>query len=314
MYNRTYQLQSLAEGLKASNKYKKDCIIVFDDSDVRLPLKQNSRTESTYGDFGRDFTLYMTDVGTLRSLIAKIDEGANDINSLLYESASAVTNEQNSAISTKLNELIAKTNSICTQCKASASAIEKRKNNGSPTEARMRENAYNVSLKHFQAAIVRYQESQVNFKKAIKERTVRQIQLIYPDVRQDELNRMLLPGRSHSVLEFAARSSILGNSSLTDAVNSIQSKYNDVLALEESVEELHQMMIELAAVVAYQGDLIDQVENNAMKAVEYTEKAAHELVLAHRNKKRRNKMIMYITMGLTVGGIVVIVPLVMKLS
>ncbi|KAK1933381.1 SNARE domain containing protein [Babesia divergens] len=313
MYTRTHQLQSIAEGIQVPNKYVKDCIIVVDNDDIATALTPRGDDEEGEDGFSPDFRKFMKDVTKVRELISRIDGGVKAINDLLDVSASAVTNEQNANVSAKLNKQIAETNEVCTQCMASTSAIEKEKDKGTPTEARMRTNAYNVCLKHFQAAMKRYQDAQIDFKKAIKERTARQIQLIYPDVEQADLDRMVTPGNTHSVLEYAARSSILGNSSLTDAVNNIQSKYNDVLALEESVEELHQMMVELAGVASYQGDLIDQVEHNAMKAVEYTQKTTQELIKAQRNKRRSSKMIMYITIAVTVTGVVVMVPFVVKL-
>ncbi|ORM42358.1 Syntaxin-2 [Babesia sp. Xinjiang] len=256
----------------------------------------------------------MRDVHTARGLIASIDEGAKAINSLMELSASAVTNEQNAAVSTKLNDIIACVNEACTKCKGAISALEKEKDKGTPTEGRMRVNAYNLCLKHFQASVKRYQDAQNVFKKEIKDRTARQIQLIYPDAEKAELERMMVPANTHLVLEYAARSSIVGNSSLTDALQTIQSKYNDVLALEESVEELHQMMVELAGIVSYQGDLIDQVEYNTMKAVEYTEKANVELIKAHQNKRRSSRLIMYITIGATLAGLSVAVPIILKIT
>lgn len=38
MYNRTHQLQRIAEGIQVPNKYVKDCIIVVDNDDIATAL------------------------------------------------------------------------------------------------------------------------------------------------------------------------------------------------------------------------------------------------------------------------------------
>ncbi|GIX61690.1 SNARE domain containing protein [Babesia caballi] len=313
MYNRTQQLRNIAYGLKEPIGYNKDYIIVF--NDFGKPSCQ-PEAEDRNDDDGLEegFEQYMCDVQAVRELIGKVDEGAKGIYALIDLSASAVTTDHNADVSTKLNQLIESTNDFCSRCKVSITALETEKDKGTATESRMRSNAYNVCLKHFQSAVKRYQDAQITFKKAIKERTARQVQLIYPELDASELDRMMAPGNAQQVLEQAARSAIIGGGTLIDAVNNIQSKYNDVLALEDSVEELHQMMIELAGIVRYQGELIDQVEYNTMKAVEYTEKANVELVKAQDLKRRRNKLIMYITGGATVGTLMIVVPLVLKVA
>ncbi|GFE53010.1 SNARE domain containing protein protein [Babesia ovis] len=309
MYNRTQQLKSLAEGVKQTNTYTKDCIVVV--QDVTLPYVHEGGDDE---EFDASFREYMNNVKDARALIASIDDGAKAINALMELSASAVTNEQSAGVSTKLNDIIARVNEACTKCKGITTILQGQKDQGTPTEKRMRTNACNVCLNHFQASIKRYQDAQIVFKKAIKERTARQIQLIYPDAEPGELERLMAPANAHTVLETAARSSIVGNNNLVDAVQTIQSKYNDVLALEESVEELHQMMVELAGVVSYQGDLIDQVEFNTLKAVEYTEKANVELVKARSLRMRNSKIIMYITIGLTLAGLAVAIPIILKIT
>eukprot|EP00371_Babesia_bovis_P002859 XP_001611506.1 SNARE domain containing protein [Babesia bovis T2Bo] len=264
--------------------------------------------------FDPDFKEYMANVQDARKLIASIDDGAKAICALMELSATAVTSEQSAGVSSKLNDLIAQINDSCSKTKSLTTKLQNGKDKGTPTEKRMRNNAYNVCIKHFQNSVKRYQDAQIVFKKAIKERTARQIQLIYPEADPSELEKVMAPGNAHMVLESAARSSIVGNTNLVDAVQNIQSKYNDVLALEDSVEELHQMMVELAGVVSYQGDLIDQVEYNTMKAVEYTEKANVELVKARTIRLRNSKLIMYVTIGLTGVGVIIAVPIILKFT
>ncbi len=53
----------------------------------------------------------------------------------------------------------------------------------------------------------------------------------------------------------------------------VAGKYQDVLALEQSVAELHQMFLDFALLTEQQGELIDQIEFNVKSAADYVEDA-----------------------------------------
>ena len=55
--------------------------------------------------------------------------------------------------------------------------------------------------------------------------------------------------------------------------NKVAGKYQDVLALEQSVAELHQMFLDFALLTEQQGELIDQIEFNVKSAADYVEEA-----------------------------------------
>ncbi|AFZ79091.1 hypothetical protein BEWA_019360 [Theileria equi strain WA] len=311
MYNRTHQLQALAAGQAISNAYHPDCIITVSDE---LSLQNGPKDDEGEASFGQDFVQFMAEVDATRKCIKFIDDGTESIKKLLNLSLDVVTSAQNDEISTNLNKLIEQTNIICTQCKSNITKLEPKKSHGTPTETRIRTNAYNVCVKHFQNAMKRYQDAQVNFKKSIKDRATRQIQLIYPEMNEYELEQILVQSNTHSAVEYVAKSNILGGINLRDAVTNIQGKYNDILALEQSMEGLKQMMVDLAGVVSYQGDLIEQIERNALEAVDYTDRANAQLIKAQHNKKRGGRLLMWLTCSVICGGIIVIIPVIIRLA
>ena len=67
-------------------------------------------------------------------------------------------------------------------------------------------------------------------------------------------------------------------------------KYQDVLTLEQSVAELHQMFLDFALLTEQQGELLDQIEFNVTQAADYVEEAnveTHEAI--EYQKKIRKK-------------------------
>jgi t-SNARE complex subunit (syntaxin) len=57
----------------------------------------------------------------------------------------------------------------------------------------------------------------------------------------------------------------------------VAGKYHDVLALESSVAELHQMFLDSASLTEQQGELLDQIEFQVKQAGDYVEDANVEV-------------------------------------
>ena len=57
--------------------------------------------------------------------------------------------------------------------------------------------------------------------------------------------------------------------SIRNAYENVASKYQDVLVLEASVVELHQMFLDFALLTEEQGELLDQIEHQVKAAQEY---------------------------------------------
>jgi t-SNARE complex subunit (syntaxin) len=60
----------------------------------------------------------------------------------------------------------------------------------------------------------------------------------------------------------------------------VADKYQDVLTLEASVSELHQMFLDFALLVEKQGELLDQIEAQVKEASDYIEAGNLEMVEA----------------------------------
>jgi len=74
------------------------------------------------------------------------------------------------------------------------------------------------------------------------------------------------------------------------AYQNVAGKYQDVLTLEQSVAELHQMFLDFALLTDQQGELLDQIEHQVKSAADYIEDAnvdVHEAI--EYQKKIRKK-------------------------
>ncbi|CCF75869.1 syntaxin 1B/2/3 [Babesia microti strain RI] len=314
MYDRFSELKSIAAGSKTQRPV--DCVIINiddfgpNDTTKNEYIDNNSKADTNFVTENRDLNSYMAHIEVVRAYINKIHASSNAIRSLMTRIVSSSTIQQEEELSNKLNAIVTQTNEECANCKNAIMELKEKRNRGNSTEAQIRENAYNVSLKQFQSALKEYRDAQTQFRKTSKAKTARQLQIAYPEMNNEDLKKV--ENGSYKAIESILQSKIIGNHTLKDAIVDIQEKYKDVISLEKSVEELHQMIIDLAGLVSYQGELIYQIEHNALKAVEYTDKANDELKKAEDYKRSGSKIMIWIAFGITIASVFVIVPVVFK--
>ena len=88
----------------------------------------------------------------------------------------------------------------------------------------------------------------------------------------------------------------------------VADKYQDVLALEASVAELHQMFVDFALLTEQQGELLDQIEFQVKAAVDYIDDGNKELVESiELQKSIRKKQFCIFVIFVAVLGIIILI-------
>lgn len=70
------------------------------------------------------------------------------------------------------------------------------------------------------------------------------------------------------------------NTEIQSTFDKVAGKYQDVLKLEQSVAELHQLFMDFALLTEQQGELLDSIEYNVQTANEHVECANEETMKA----------------------------------
>ena len=87
---------------------------------------------------------------------------------------------------------------------------------------------------------------------------------------------------------------------------SVADKYQDVLTLEASVAELHQMFLDFALLTEKQGELLDLIEHNVKEAGEYVDEGNKNMTEAiDLQKSILKKWCIIIFIVLAVIGIII---------
>ncbi|OCT70313.1 hypothetical protein XELAEV_18037237mg [Xenopus laevis] len=147
-------------------------------------------------------------------------------------------------------------------------------------------NNHSVLSRKFVDVMTKYNEAQVDFREKSKGRIQRQLEITGKSTTDEELEEMLESGNP-SIFT----SGIINDSQISrQALSEIESRHRDIVQLESSLKELHDMFMDIAMLVENQGESLDNIELNVMNSVEHVEKAREETTKAvkYQNKARKS--------------------------
>ncbi|XP_069476188.1 syntaxin-2 isoform X4 [Ambystoma mexicanum] len=152
-----------------------------------------------------------------------------------------------------------------------------------------------------------YNETQTFFRERSKGRIQRQLEITGKSTTDEELEEMLESGNP-SIFT----SDIISDSQITrQALNEIESRHKDIMKLETSIRELHDMFVDMAMLVETQGEMVNNIEKNVANAEVYVERAKEETKKAvrYQSKARRKKWIIILLVLVALGLIALIIGL-----
>ena len=219
----------------------------------------------------KDFFL---DVDVIKADIAYIRSAAAQITQINEEAVMATTSEKESELSKKLQPLVAEANKRAKKAKSLLSGVKdeteklKKSNGAKASELRIRENLVNTLTRKFIEEMKNYQKAQQQYKTDIKAKVQRQVHIVKPDATPEEIETVM---RTEGGRDMLYKEKILKGVAdpIKNAYANVADKYQDVLALEASVAELHQMFLDFALLTEQQGELLDQIEYQVKSAGDY---------------------------------------------
>ncbi|XP_049625236.1 syntaxin-2 [Suncus etruscus] len=192
----------------------------------------------------------------------------------------------------ELNKEIKKTaNKVRAKLKSIEQSFDQDESSGrTSVSLRIRRTQHSVLSRKFVEVMTEYNEAQTVFRERSKGRIRRQLEITGKTTTDQELEDMLESG-SPSI--FTA--DIISDSQLTrQALNEIELRHQDILKLESTIRELHDMFLDMAMFVETQGEMINNIEKNVMNASEYVEHAKEETKKAVRFKSKARRKITFI--------------------
>ncbi|XP_020860009.1 syntaxin-2 isoform X2 [Phascolarctos cinereus] len=195
----------------------------------------------------------------------------------------------------ELEELNKEIKRIANKIRAKLKAIEQSFDQGenanrTSVDLRIRKTQHSVLSRKFVEVMTEYNETQTLFRERSKGRIQRQLEITGKTTTDEELEEMLESGNP-SIFT----SDIISDSQITrQALNEIESRHKDIMKLESSIRELHEMFMDMAMFVEIQGEMINNIEKNVMNASDYVEHAKEETKKAVKYQSKARRKMMFI--------------------
>ncbi|XP_029556174.1 syntaxin-1A isoform X8 [Salmo trutta] len=157
--------------------------------------------------------------------------------------------------------------------------------NGSSADLRIRKTQHSTLSRKFVEVMSAYNATQSDYRERCKGRIQRQLDISGRNTTNEELESML---ESDNPAIFT--SGIIMDSNITQqAMNEIETRHTEIIKLENSIRELHDMFMDMAILVESQGEMIDRIEYNVEHSVDYVERAVSDTKKAvkYQSKARR---------------------------
>ena len=173
---------------------------------------------------------------------------------------------------------------------------------------------HNTLTRKFRDLIVEYQELQTRYKAKHRERVERQYRIVVPHATDAEIEAALASDDPLPEVFTQQLQAGPGHAAARQAAADVHERHRDILRLEASIQELHQLFVDMSTLVAAQGELLDQVEYQVGQSTNYTGKAVEELKEANRYQKQVRKKICCLIIIILIVVAAVVTPLVIQFA
>ncbi|XP_065562114.1 syntaxin-1A-like isoform X2 [Artemia franciscana] len=183
---------------------------------------------------------------------------------------------------------------------------EEQKNNPN-ADLRIRKTQHSTLSRKFVEVMTEYNKTQTDYRERCKARILRQLEITGRQTTDQELEDMLEQGNPSVFTQGIIMETQQARQTLAD----IEARHADIMKLENSIRELHDMFMDMAMLVESQGEMIDRIEYNVEHAQDYVQTATQDTkkALKYQSKARKKKIMIMICLAIlgiilasTIGG------------
>ena len=157
--------------------------------------------------------------------------------------------------------------------------------NKASADLRIRKTQHSTLSRKFVEIMTEYNRTQTDYRERCKDRIIRQLEITGRTTTNEELEDMLEQGNSAVFTQGIIMDTAQAKQTLAD----IEARHADIIKLESSIKELHDMFMDMAMLVESQGEMIDRIEYHVEHAVDYVQTATQDTkkALKYQSKARR---------------------------
>jgi len=253
-------------------------------------------------------TEFFSEVGAVKASMSQIRRNIESVEDNFGHYITAVTSDQAKERSSELDRLL---NETTDEFKAVDKKLRKMKDDNEKqqqlgsAEMRIRTNMHHTLTKKYLDLLTNFREVEEKYKNMHREKIERHLKIVNPDATEDDIQKAIETGSTEGIFakQFVDQQYAEEASS---ALQYVQSKHKQIMRLETSIEQLHQLFVDMAVLVEAQGELIDQIEKNVQDSRSHTEQGVKKLRSAVKYQKAaRKKMCCLLIYSLVVVGALV---------
>ncbi|XP_034426737.1 syntaxin-4 isoform X2 [Hippoglossus hippoglossus] len=175
-----------------------------------------------------------------------------------------------------------------------------------PINVRMQRTQHGVLCKEFVDLMGHCNTIQAQYRDRNVERIQRQLRITGNDVSDTQLEVMLESGQT----DVFTQNILIDAKATKQALNDIESRHDEILKLERSIRDLHDMFQYLAMEVEAQGEMVNRVENNINQSTNFVEKAKENTQKAVTYQQKARKKKLWIAICLAILVLILVITLV----
>jgi len=254
------------------------------------------------GDFFHEVAQIKQEMESMRGNVAELVQ--NHAKALTDVYAGAQYKERIEDLTDETNALATRVRNKLTSLDQDLKAMLQRDSSAAQqSDYKIRRNMHATLTKKFMEQMQDYQEAQAKYKRNVEETVKRQFKIVKPDASEAEVAEVLENGGQGIFTE-----NMLASQNARSALEDVQEKHKDIQRLESSIQELHQLFVDLSVLVESQGELLNDIEHNVETSVEYMKSGVGELVKANEYAAKSRKKMCCLIMFFVIVAAVTIGP------
>ena len=243
---------------------------------------------------------FFRSVGIVQNNLSNIKRSIDKLDSMRGTVLQATTPQQEQDVRVKVDEIVSETNKALTATKQQVEQISERNiqfdiQHPNSSEGRMRSNMHQALVRRLREHLTSFQKNQTAFADDVRKKAIRQLQVALPDATADQAMALVEGGATvadaiqQKMVLTQGQDQNVSHKDIVQKLYGLQDRVSDLKKLEQSVVDLHQMFVEMAALVDRQGEMLDHIEFSVTSTKQNTAAAERALVDARKAQYRAQK-------------------------
>ncbi|KAK1124609.1 Syntaxin-1A [Melipona bicolor] len=250
-------------------------------------------------------TEFFAEVEEIREMIDRIQTNVEDVKK--KHSAILSAPQTDEKVKMELEDLMSDIKKTANKVRAKLKVIEQNieqeeHTNKSSADLRIRKTQHSTLSRKFVEVMTEYNRTQTDYRERCKGRIQRQLEITGRTTTNEELEEMLEQGNPAVFTQGIIMETQQAKQTLAD----IEARHADIIKLENSIRELHDMFMDMAMLVESQGEMIDRIEYHVEHAVDYVQTATQDTKKALKYQSKARRKMIFIVICLLILAVIII--------